>query len=219
MLKEGRVSTNHRSSLCKQGLGSQFAVYLGTSSNWAFSRRVLDGAHQKIHGVPLGPDNFALDGDIYSLGWDGSRVIKDEDKVALPSLNHAIYLVQSVQFHIGDSYHLLDEESFMSELSLFYKNPANEMQKRKLWYIHYLLIMAFGKACTSRSVERGKPPGVELFVQAMKLMPDLSQIWTDSFTATEIFCCGALYLHCSDHRFGAYLMVRSTSSRSSPNSY
>jgi proline utilization trans-activator len=97
----------------------------------------------------------------------------------------------------------------MLELSSFYENPADEIQKRKLWYVHYLLIMAFGKACSSRSVERGKPPGVELFVQAIKLIPDLSHVWTDPFTAAEIFCCAALYFQCSDYRFAAYLMVRS----------
>ncbi|KAJ9653867.1 hypothetical protein H2201_009087, partial [Coniosporium apollinis] len=183
------------------------SVYLGTSSNWSFSRRVLDGAHQATHGVPLGPDNFALDGDVYSLGWDGSRIVKDDDKVALPSLNHAIYLVRSVQFHIGEVYHLFHEETFMTELYRFYENPTDETQKRKLWYIHYLLIMAFGKAFISRSVERGKPPGVELFVQAMKLIPDVSQLWTDPFTAAEIFCCAALYLQCADFRYGAYLTI------------
>lgn len=184
-------------------------VYLGTSSNWAFSRRVLDGAHQALHGIALAPNNFALDGDVYDLGWNGSRInAAATEKVILPTLHHAIYLVQSVRFHIGQLYYLYHEETFISELHRFYESSMDDTFKQKLWYIQFLLIMAFGKALVAKSMESEKPQGVELFVQAMKLLPDVSQLWTDPFTATEIFCCSALYLQCVDFRYGAYVTVR-----------
>ncbi|KAK5087789.1 hypothetical protein LTR05_002004 [Lithohypha guttulata] len=183
------------------------SIYLGTSSNWSFSRRVLNAAHKATYGAPIGPENFALDGDIYSLDWDGSRVVEDDDGITLPSFNHALYLVSSVQFHIGEAYHVFHEEVFMPELHRFYEDISDKAQKRKLWYIHYLLIMAFGKAFTSRSTEKGKPPGVDLFVQAMRLLQDVSQLWIDPFTTAEIFCCSALYLQCADFRYGAYLTI------------
>jgi proline utilization trans-activator len=71
------------------------------------------------------------------------------------------------------------------------------------------MIMAFGKAFVLRTGEGRKPPGVESFVQAMKLLPDVSRLWTDAFTTAEIFCCAALYLQCVDFRYGAYLTVSS----------
>lgn len=186
-------------------------VYLGTSSNWSFSRRVLGGALQAVHNAPLTPENFALDGDVYSLDWDGLRPIHNDDKVALPTLNHAKYLVQSVQFHVGEIYHLFHEETFMPELIQFHGNATNDARKCKLWYVHYLLVMALGKACVSRRMGKGTPPGVDLFVQAMKIIPDISQLWTDPFTTAEIFCCAALYLQGADYRYGAYVTVRPSS--------
>lgn len=190
--------------------GSLPVVYLGTSSNWSFSRRVLDGAHQAVHGVSLPPENFALDGEVYSLGWDGLRTFKDDDMVALPSFNHAMYLARSVQFHIGQVYHMFHEETFVSELRKFYSSTAERGDKSKLWYTHYLLVMAFGKALVSRGVEKAEPSRVELFVHGMKLIPDVSHIWHDPFTAAEIYCCAALYLQCVDFRYGAYVTVRLT---------
>lgn len=188
---------------------SQVIVYLGTSSNWAFSRRVLGGAHQTLNGTALTPNNFALDGDVYNLGWNGSRINTDAtDKVVLPTLHHAIYLVHSVQFHVSQVYHLFSEELFMSELHRFYESSMDDTFKQKLWYIQFLLIMAFGKALVTKGIEMEKPHGVELFVQAMKLLPDVSQMWTDPFTATEIYCCTALYLQCVDFRYGAYVTVK-----------
>ncbi|KAK6373763.1 hypothetical protein LTS17_008256 [Exophiala oligosperma] len=181
-----------------------------TSSNWSFSRRVLDGAHQAVHNTPLRRESFALDGDVYNLGWDGLRVISDDDRVVLPTLNHAKYLMLSAQFHVGEMYHLFHEETFMSELVRFHENRANDAYTRTLEYVHYLLVMALGKACVSRRPGKGTPPGQDLFIQAMKILPDISQLWTDPFTTAEIFCCASLYLQGIDHRYGAYLTVGRT---------
>lgn len=98
----------------------------------------------------------------------------------------------------------------MSDLHEFYESSMHETFKQKLWYIHFLLIVAFGKALVAKGSEKATPYGVEFFVQAMKLLPDVSQLWTDPFTATEIFCCTALYLQSVDFRYGAYVTVRSS---------
>ena len=147
-----------------------------------------------------------LDGAAYSLGWNGLRTTDGDEKLPLPSLTHALYLVNTVHFHIGEVYHLYDETTFLQALHQFYEN--RDAWKSTLWYIHYLLIMAFGKALVTRNIQDNRAPGAEFFVAAMKLLPDVSQLWTDPFTVAEIFCCTALYLQSVDFRYGAYLTVR-----------
>lgn len=90
----------------------------------------------------------------------------------------------------------------------FYENSAGDTHQCNLWYVHFLLVMALGKACVSRGLRKGTPPGADLFVHAMKRFPDISQLWTDPFTTAEIFCCAALYLQGADFRYGAYMTVR-----------
>jgi proline utilization trans-activator len=183
------------------------SVYLGTSSNWSFSRRVLDSASRSAFGSPLGPEDFVRDGDVYDLDWDGSKAGIDQ-KHPLPSLNHAKYLVHTVQFHVGEVYHLFDEEIFMHSLRLHYEDQSTSLRQNTLWCVHYLVIMAFGKvfASTAKAASR-KPPGVEHFIHAMQLLPDVTQLWKDPYTAAEVYCCVALYLQCLDFRYGAYLTV------------
>lgn len=148
-----------------------------------------------------------MDGTAYDMGWDGSRIADTVFTPPLPSLSHSMYLIRSVQFHVGHTYHLFDEETFQQNLHDFYENPSEDTPRGGLWFVHYLLIMALGQAFVLRSGEGRKPPGAEFFVQAMKLLPDTSQLWKDTFTATELYCCAALYLQSTDYRAGAYLTV------------
>ncbi|KAL2414860.1 hypothetical protein ABEF95_006427 [Exophiala dermatitidis] len=182
-------------------------VYLGTSSNWSFSRRVLNITQKAVHNTSLPPESFVMDGTAYDMGWDGSRIADTVFTPPLPSLSHSMYLIRSVQFHVGHTYHLFDEETFQQNLHDFYENPSEDTRRGGLWFVHYLLIMALGQAFVLRSGEGRKPPGAEFFVQAMKLLPDTSQLWKDTFTATELYCCAALYLQSTDYRAGAYLTI------------
>ena len=112
-----------------------------------------------------------------------------------------------MQFHIGQAYHLFDQQSFIYGLDDYHRNPTGIYQRAPLWYVHYLIIMAFGKAFTAAKI-KGRPfPGVEYFQYAMKLLPTVTQLWKDPFTAAEILCCAALYLQCMDFRYAAYNMV------------
>lgn len=154
-----------------------------------------------------------LDGDVFNLSWSDSNSTTTDANPTLPSRNHAIYLVRSVQFHVGEVYHLFDEDSFMVGLHEYYDSPIDdESQRPSLWYVHFLLIMAFGKAFVTATVNKSDrtPPGVEHFTQAMRLLPDVTQLWKDPFTAAEVFCCAALYLQCMDLRYAAYLTVSFT---------
>lgn len=80
----------------------------------------------------------------------------------------------------------------MDSFSRFYEDPHNRDGYPALWYIHFLLILAFGKAFIVRSSKDKRPPGAELFTQAMQLLPDITFLYTDPIQSVEILCCAAL---------------------------
>lgn len=87
--------------------------------------------------------------------------------------------------------------------------------KSSLWYVHYLLILAFGKAFVvqaSRPNSR-RPPGAELFVQAMQLLPDFTFFAADTIELIQVLCCAALYMQCLDFRGSAYRIVSLSQTR------
>lgn len=125
-------------------------VYLGTSSNWSFARRILSMIHEFILKSPLPTADLLFDGQAYDLGWEGSARMTPYDSPAMPALDYAIYLINAVKFHCAQVFHLFDEKSFMSSLYEFYRNQQAEHVKRSLWYVHFLLILAFGKAFVTK---------------------------------------------------------------------
>ncbi|OAP59708.1 hypothetical protein AYL99_07006 [Fonsecaea erecta] len=183
-------------------------IYLGTSSNWSFGRRVLAMTYEGVMRAPLPPDNLLFEGKSYDLGWDGRRNQSPEapsEVPALPSADFAMYLINAVKFHCGQLFHLFEEDKFMQQFSHYHENPTQESSS--LWFIHYLLILAFGKAFVVQNSKGRKPPGAELFVYAMKLMPDLAFYSADPAEAIQVLCCAALYLQCLDFRGAAYRII------------
>lgn len=165
-------------------------------------------AHEKVLGTPLPPENLLFEGKSYDLEWDGTRR-SQIDSPGLPSADFAMFLINAVKFHCGQVFHLFEEERFTQQFSLFQANPTEPDQTHSLWYIHYLLILAFGKAFVApANTKSRKPPGAELFVHAMSLMPDFSFYNGDPIEEMQVFCCAALYLQCLDFRGAAYRMVK-----------
>jgi hypothetical protein len=70
-----------------------------------------------------------------------------------------------------------------------------------------LLVLAIGKALLGRAGKEKHAAGSDLFVQAMKLLPDVTYLWTEPLQAVEVLCCVALYLECLDLRIAAYNYV------------
>ncbi|RAH69953.1 fungal specific transcription factor domain-containing protein [Aspergillus aculeatinus CBS 121060] len=187
-------------------------VFMGTSSSWAFSRRVLGMTHERLTGTPLAPDPECLlfDNHVYRLNWDGTRSknAKNIFEVShLPSPDFAKYLISSVKFHCGQLFYLFEEDRFMQQLEVFQRNPAEQAQASPLWFAHYLLILAFGKSFVVQSVRSQSPPGAEHFIQAMQCMPDLNLFDGDPIEMAQVLCCAALYLQCVHRRGPAYRMI------------
>ncbi|KAE8155257.1 fungal-specific transcription factor domain-containing protein [Aspergillus avenaceus] len=185
-------------------------VFMGTSSSWAFGRRVLEMTNKGISGSSLSPDNLRFDGYVYDLNWDGNRVSSTQDVLDttnLPSLDFARYLISSVQFHCNEIFYLFEESIFTKQMIAFKDDPLGKAHSSPLWFCHYLLLLAIGKSLVVQSAKLERPSGVEYFVQAMKCMPDLIFLDADPIEQTQVLCCAALYLQCLHHRTAAYRMI------------
>lgn len=185
--------------------GMQF--YLGTSSNWSFTRRILSMAHEHRFGRPLPAKDLLFDASVYELNWDGSRASAGPQTPCLPTLDHAIYLMNAVKFHCGQVFHLFDDDTFMPTLYQFYETSSPQSVAEELWYVHFLLILAFGKAFTSKKSRPRRPPDGDMFIKAISSLPSEIMLWRHPMQACEVLCCIALYLQCLDHRIVAYTYV------------
>ncbi|KAF5987912.1 transcription activator, partial [Fusarium bulbicola] len=155
-------------------------LFMGTSSNWSFNKRVLTMTHERVKGRPLSMHNLhfaGTEGKVFDLRWDGTRKLTAQDvpdMSALPTKDFALYLINSVKFHCGWLYSLFDEDIFLERFRVFHENPSEYARAEPLWFIHYLLVLAFGKAFVVQSTKSRRPPGGDFFMQAMKLMPDFN---------------------------------------------
>lgn len=163
----------------------------------------LASLHLPLPNIPLNEESRA-----YSLSW-GSCGFEDAATFSnLPSRDHAIYLLNGVKFHIGSLYHLYDERQFMNLFHAFYDSPVEVGRKNKIWYIQFLTILALGKAFSVQPVNGATVlPGSDLFLRAVKMLPDPSYLICDALTAVEALCSIALYLQCADQRNSAYIYV------------
>ena len=182
-------------------------VFLGSSSNWSFGRRALALVHNRVFGCPLPEADLHYDGSTYELGWDGRRTATSAVHPALPTADHALFLINTVKFHCGQLFHIFDNDLFMHHFNAFHESGQGQNRCPELWYIHYLIVLAIGKSLVGRLKKARKPSGGDLFVQAMQILPDQIFLWTDPVQSTEILCCAALYLQCLDMRVVAYTMV------------
>lgn len=180
--------------------------HLGTSSNWSFGLRVLRLACERL-GVELPPEGLHFEGQVYDLDWRLLRQTPHLYAHLLPSADHAIYLINAVKFHCGQIFHLFDETSFMQNFALFHEAGNGIKKVPQLWYVHYLLIVAFGKAFVAHSMQDGRPPGAELFLEAMKHLPEITLFNDEPIETIEILICAALYLQCLDFRSLAFNQV------------
>ncbi|KAK2776493.1 C6 transcription factor [Colletotrichum kahawae] len=159
------------------------------------------------HESPELPLN--VDGQAFNLDWPSSRKIIPRPAVDIPSLDYALYLTNTVKFHLGQTYHLFDEDSFMRGLYDFYRKGHNTepVADDRLWYIQFLLIMAFGKALLVPGTPDQSPPGSSLVTRALEYLPDAHGLYQDPVLSVEILCCLALYLQSADHRNTAYTYI------------
>ncbi|KAG6369011.1 hypothetical protein INS49_003230 [Diaporthe citri] len=142
-------------------------------------------------------------GNAYDLQWDGAPTCADPLSATVPTIDHAIYLINAVKFHCAQLFHVFDEDTFMPALYAFYENPSDRNATDKVWLVHFMVILAFGKGFTVN--KNGKdPPGVEYFIQALQMLPNMIMLWRYPVHSVEVLTCIALYLCCLDYRIVAH---------------
>ncbi|KAF2019448.1 Zn(II)2Cys6 transcription factor [Aaosphaeria arxii CBS 175.79] len=185
--------------------------YLGTSSNWSFHGRVLSLVHEYVYSAPLSGADLLFDGLAYDLPYDAPIILPEGAAPIIPGIDYAIYLINAVKFHCAQLVHLFDEDEFMTNLHNFYSDPDTSTAKQSLWYIHFLLIMAFGKTFVQNknsASRRSGPPGADFFARALQLLPDNNRLCRqEPAQVAEILCCEALYLQALDSRNAAHMTI------------
>ncbi|KAK1484272.1 hypothetical protein CCUS01_03984 [Colletotrichum cuscutae] len=157
--------------------------------------------------TPFSAPSF-LNDEIYPLRWKASTVDGQPDISGLPSIDHAIYLFNTVKFHLGQNYQLIDETNFVKNLEEFYYGLASKKAAESpLWFVQFLLVLSFGQAFLSRSKDSKEPPGAKFFVRAMALLPEPNALWKDSLLAIEVLALAGLYLYSIYQRESAQLYI------------
>jgi hypothetical protein len=184
-------------------------VFLGPTSTWSFSRRILNTIQARLNPHNSNPLPLAVDGDAYQLQWRQASSEELPDIRGLPSLEHALYILNTVQFHFSHLYLLFDEDEFRRHLYEFYDDAAAKAQESRLWYVQFLMVLAFGEALLAPVRKASNAASwTKYFSRAMSLLPDITGLWQDPVLAIEVLTLIGLYFHSVDMRDTAYCYVR-----------
>ncbi|GES58218.1 C6 transcription factor [Aspergillus terreus] len=183
-------------------------LFLGPTSTWSYSRRVLNIIQSRLNPSNTKPIPLAVDGDAYQLHWRQASSEELPDISGLPSLEHALYMLNTVQFHFGHLYRLFDEDEFLRNLHEFYDNAAAKVQSNRLWYVQFLMILAFGEAFLAPVRKAANTSSwTKYFSRAMSLLPDVTGLWQEPILSIEVLALIGLYFHSVDMRDTAYVYI------------
>lgn len=162
---------------------------------------------EKLHPEDPSVPPHLLNPKVYTLAWSTSSAVDIPDMSGLPSLNHAIYLLNTAAFHLGQTYRLFDEAEFEHQIRDFYANALQRIIGSRVWLAKFHLILAFGTAFHTPPSDSMEPPGARFFTRAMALLPDVASLWNDSLLAAEVLALASLYLYSADQREAACVSV------------
>ncbi|XHG07843.1 hypothetical protein AWENTII_010975 [Aspergillus wentii] len=191
-----------------RGQGQRTWLFLGPTSTWSFSRRALTILQARLDPSNTKPIPFAVDGDAYQLHLTQAASSDPPDVSGLPSLEYALYMLNTVKFHLGHLYRLFDEEEFLRNLHEFYEDAAGKVNECRLWYVQFLVILAFGEAFLAPiRTTSNTSTWTKFFTRAMSLLPDITALWREPILAIEVLAMVALYFHSVDIRDSAYCYI------------
>lgn len=182
---------------------------LGESSLWACSRRALALIRSQLDSAESPESQLNEESSAYHLSWGPPGLDNENIFRSLPSIDHALYLVNGVKFHVGQMYHLFDETEFMTHFHDFNRNPAEKAASHRIWFVQFLALLALGKAVSVVLLKGASSLlGANFFIRAMNLLPDSSYLFRDALTAIESLRVISLYLQLADMRNSAFIYVR-----------
>ena len=146
------------------------------------------------------------DGTAFRLRWETKSSVEPSDLTNLPAADYARYLYDSVKFRLGELFGIVDEVNFMSNFERFHCDQSQIARTERLWFVEYLLILAYGKALLSHP-DRSSVPGSDIAARAMALLPDAAQLHEAGPHAIEVLALVALYFQSIDMRATAYQYV------------
>ncbi|GAP93113.1 putative Zn 2Cys6 transcription factor [Rosellinia necatrix] len=182
-------------------------IWLARWSTWSFTARLAILMSNKLNISPSENTHNFMKGNPYELRWKPAGPEDVSSTKGLPSMDHALYLFDTVKFHLGHRYRFFDPE-FVSDVKRFYKCSVDEQAATsRLWFIQFLLVLAFGNAFLSRSKAANSPAGSNFFLRAMSLMPDQADMWKGSILAIEVMALAGLYLFSVGRREAAHTFL------------
>jgi len=152
-------------------------------------------------------EGFTLDGDAYNLSWRKASSDTHLDLSRLPSQDYAVYLINTVTFHLGGILRLFDEEEFLQNLHEFYSQGRDKATANRLWYTQCLLLLALGKGFLNVRNAPDNTSSVDFFLRAMSILPDTVVLHDEPILAAEVLATIALYFYCLDMKDNAYFHV------------
>ncbi|KAL2860916.1 uncharacterized protein BJX67DRAFT_386196 [Aspergillus lucknowensis] len=183
-------------------------TWLAPTSTWSFTTRLKLMIAEKLHVESHYGNPELFDGDLYPIQWRPIPVDEHPDISNLPSIDHALYLFNTVKFHLGHNHLLIDEKEFMENIHRFYYGDSiKHANECRLWMVQFLIVLAFGNAFLLQSKSPRDPPGSKFFVRAMSLMPDHTSLSRGGFLAIEVLSLTGLYLYSIDHRSSAHVYI------------
>ncbi|KAI9147101.1 Proline utilization trans-activator [Paramyrothecium foliicola] len=182
-------------------------IWLSAWSTWSFTFRLALVLGEKLHPESATIPQDLIDPDVYELSWSNVPEVDMPDVSGLPSLDHAIYLFNTVKFHLGQTYRLFDETGFENEIRDFYADTFSKASDCRLWMVKFLIILAYGTAFHAPQTSVKEPPGAKFFTRAMAMMPDTTFLWKDSLLGIEVLALAGLYLFSIDDRESGYIYL------------
>ncbi|CAI6096117.1 unnamed protein product [Clonostachys chloroleuca] len=169
-------------------------------------------AHKHLDAQDISLTNIATNEEsrAYPLSWSSSGFEDPANFTDLPSEDYSMYLLNSLQFHIGQLYHLFDQTEFMKLFYTFYQSPSEVARHNRIWYVQLLTLLGLAKSLIIQPARNATClPGTDLFIRAMSLLPDTPYLYSDALTSVETLCAISLFLQCADSRNTAYVYIGS----------
>ncbi|KAF2150554.1 hypothetical protein K461DRAFT_178127 [Myriangium duriaei CBS 260.36] len=181
-------------------------LYLGASSTWSFNLQVFSMVRGCID-YPYEEPIFTLDRDAYDISWTRLGPNDQTPTDRLPSRDYAIYLFDTVKYHLGMFFSFIDEESFKQCLHDFYAGNIEDTRTCRLWMCQLFLVLAFGKGFLNQKKAHREPPGGDYFCRAMANLPEIHLLHEEPNRGAQVLALISLYFYCMDMRQTAYSYI------------